>query len=133
MECKFAFICDYAQQDRKLHAIGIGWKGLYAPYLPFLHPVISFVASLRGTIAEVGTKNVSLRLIDADGEDVIPPMRHQVALEIKPPLLENDINLVINLAGLEFKKYGSYAIHLVVQENEMASVSFSVLKPPTTA
>lgn len=132
MECKFAFICDYAQQDRKLHAIGIGWEGLYAPVLPCLHSM-SFVASVRGTIVEAGTKTVALRLIDADGEDVLPPIEHQVTLEIKPPRLEGDINLVINLNGVQFKKYGPYAIHLVVQGNEMASVSFNVLEALTTA
>ena len=133
MECKFAFICDYAERDRKLHAIGIGWNALYAQTLPTMHPMMCFVAVVRGTIAEVGTKSVSVRLIDADGEDVIPPLQHQVSFEVKAPLLEGDIQLVMNLVNLQFKKYGPYAIHLVVQGHEMASVSFNVSEPPTTA
>jgi hypothetical protein len=34
MECQFAFICDFAEQDGKLHAIGIGWDAIFAPQLP---------------------------------------------------------------------------------------------------
>ena len=133
MECKFAFLCDYAEREQKLHAVGIGWDTLPAPSLPFKHPIMCFVASVRGSIAETGTKEVSVRLIDADGIDVIPPLHQQVSFEIKPPQLEAEISLVIHLNGVEFKKYGTCAIHLVVQGNEMVSVPFNVIALPTTA
>jgi len=133
MQRQFAFVCDYAEQDNKLHAIGIGWETVYAANLPCIHPIMCFVAGLRGTLAEAGTKTISLRLIDADGEDVIPPMQHQMAFDIKPPLLEGNIHIVMNLVNIQFKKYGPYAIHLLVQGNEMGSVSFNVSEIPTTA
>ncbi len=106
---------------------------MYAPSLPLIHPMMSFVARVRGTIAEVGTKSVVLRLIDADGHDVIPPLEQQVPFDVRPPQLEGRINLVIMLGGLQFKKYGAYAFHLVVQGNDMGSTRFHVMEPPTTA
>jgi hypothetical protein len=133
MERQFAFVCDYAVQDNKLHAIGIGWETIYAATLPWIHPTMCFVAGLRGSIAEVGTKTVSLRLIDADGEDVVPPINHQLSFEVKQPQLEGDIRIVLNFANVQFKKYGPYAIHLVVQGHEMGSVSFHVSEIPGTA
>ena len=132
MERQFAFVCDYAEQDNKLHAVGIGWETIYTANIPCIHPVMCFVAGLRGTIAEAGTKNVSLRLIDADGEDVIPPMHHQVPFEVKQPQLEANLRVVLNLVNIQFKKYGPYAIHLVVQGNDMGSISFYVSEIPTT-
>lgn len=132
MECKFAFVCDFAQRERKLNALGIGWDVIYAPKVPAAHPMMTFVASIRGTLAETGTKEAVLRLIDADGEDVIPPIQQQVPFDIKAPRLHGDINLVFNLGGVEFKKHGSYAFHLTLQGVEMASANFSVLQPPTT-
>ncbi len=73
-----------------------------------------------------------LRLIDADGVDVIPPIQQQVAFDVKPPKLEGRINLVIQLNNVQFTKYGAYAFHLVVQENDMGSIRFNIVEPPKT-
>ena len=116
-----------------MHAIGIGWDTVYAPSVPVTHAVMCFVANLRGTIAESGEKTIALRLIDADGVDVMPALQQKVRFEVKPPRLEGGINLVMQIGGVQFKKYGTYAFHLVVQENEMGSVPFSVVEPPRTA
>jgi len=134
MQCDFAFICDYAEEaGGKLHAVGIGWDTIYAPNIPATHPMLGFVARLRGSAAEAGTKDVTIRLLDADGSDAFPAQQHQVPFQLKPNSLLGNLNIVMQLGGLEFKKYGAYAIHLVVQGNEMASVSFNVSQPPTTA
>ena len=133
MECQFAFICDFAEQDRKLHAVGIGWDTLFPPQLPFNHSHMSVVARLRGSIAENGTKTVVLRLIDADGVDVIPLLEQPLPFEVKAPAVEAGASLVFNLIGLQFSKYGSYAFHLLLNGNEVTRVPFSVSKPPTTA
>jgi hypothetical protein len=132
LDCKFAFLCDYAAREGKLYALGIGWENLYAPSLPWKHPMMCFVASLRGTIAESGTKDIKLRIIDADGDDVLPVYQQQVPFDVKPPLLAGNIDIVIALGGLEFTKYGPYAFHLVVQGNEMVTLPFNVIEPPKT-
>lgn len=132
MEREFAFLCDYAEAEQKLHAIGIGWDTINAPTLPAIHPTMCVVAKLRGTIAESGTKNIELRLIDADGADVIPPLQHQLPFEVKPPRLEGYLQIVLNLSGLPLQKYGRYAVHVVVDGHEMATLTFSVVAPPTT-
>lgn len=133
MDCDFAFLCDFAQQDRKLHAIGIGWDVIYAAAIPVVHPTMTFVASLRGSIAEKGTKEIGVRLIDADGEDVVPPVEQQMPFEVKPGQLEARANVILQFTGVQFKKYGQYAIHLTVQDNEMKSVPFRVAEMPQTA
>ena len=134
MQLKFAFLCDYAQESGgKLNALGAGWDMLYAQSLPVQHPMMCFVAKLSGTIAEAGTKTITLRLIDADGTDIIPAVSQPVPFEVKPPTLEGNINYLLQLGGLLFQKYGTYAFHLTVQDNEMVSLPFSVLMPPTTS
>ena len=133
MECEFAFLCDHAVQERKLHAIGIGWDTLYAAKVPTTHPMMCLVAKIRGSMAENGTKDISLHVIDADGEHVIPPMERQLPFEVKPPKVTGYMQLVMSLAGLKFPKYGSYDIRLAVQGNEMVTVTFYVAEPPTTS
>lgn len=130
MQCEFFFVCDYAQQSGgKLHAIGIGWNVILAPMLPVTQ-CISFAANIRGSIAEVGTKDVALRLIDADGVDVMPPFQVQIAFDVKPPLREGRIELALQLNGVEFKKYGSYAAHLLIQGYEIGNWPFDVTEMP---
>ncbi len=137
MECKFAFLCDFAEESGgKLHAIGIGWDTIYARIPPggvSIHSMMTFVASIRGTIAESGTKEVMLRLIDADGEDVLPPQQQNIPFAVKAPQLSGNMNFVVQLGGVPFKKYGAYALHLLVQGNEMGPVVFNVSPLPTTA
>ena len=134
MQPEFAFLCDYAEEaGGKIHAVGIGWDTIYAAQVPATHSVLAFVARLRGTTAERGSKEVSIRLLDADGSDVIPPLERAFSFEPKANTLVGYMNLVIQLGGIQLKKYGSYAVHLVVQGNEMAAVSFQVSEPPTTA
>ena len=134
MDLKFAFIADYAQQSGgKLHAIGIGFDTIYASKLPATHPMLCFVAVIEGTIAESGTKDVSLSIIDADGGNLVPPIQQQIAFEVKPPQLVSKLQLVMQLGNLQIPRYGEYALHLVVQGNEMERVPFRVIEPPTTA
>lgn len=133
VEVEFAFICDYAEQDRKLHAVGIGWDTIFAQQVPTRHPQMTFAAKLIGSVAEAGSKDFSLRLIDADGEDVIPPITGQFPFEVKPGQLEAAANIVLNMGGVEFKKYGAHAMHLVVQGLQMKVVRFAVAPPPQTA
>jgi len=134
MECKFGFLCDYAQDSAgKLHAIGIGWDTLYARGFPTVHPMMCFVAVLRGTIAERGTKKVVLRLLDADGNDVLPEQEQQIPFAVRPPNVEGNVNIILQLGGLKFAKPGQYAFSLLVQDNHVLTIPFSVLEPPITA
>ena len=130
MEIEFAFLCDYAQQESKLNAIGIGWDTIMAPELPVRHTIMTFVARLRGSMAEVGVKDVAIRIIDADGQDVIPPVQQQMQFNVQAPALFGFLNVVIQLGGLEFRGYGAYAIHLLLSGNELARVAFQVIQPP---
>jgi hypothetical protein len=133
MECKFAFLCDYAAQDRKLHAIGIGFDTIFAPTIPYKHAMMCFVAYMQGSMAESGNKELSLHLIDADGADVILPVKQRIGFQIKPPRLSGGVNFVAQMGNIQFPKYGAYAVHFLVQGEEKAVLSFNVSEPPKPA
>ena len=133
MDCQFAFLCDYGQESGgKLHALGVGWDTIYAGTLPARHPMMCFIARLSGTIVEAGTKELGIRIIDADGLDIVPPISQAIPFEVKPPQLSGNINVVINLGGLLLPKYGPYALHLTVQGQDIKTVPFRVSEGPTT-
>lgn len=127
MECEFAFLCDFAEQDRKLHAVGIGWETIQAANLPHRQPNMGIVARLRGSVAEAGTKDVSVRLIDADGEDVIPAINQK--LKFEPRGIEGHVNLVVQLTNVQFKSHGAYAVYVTVGGEQKARLSFNVAEP----
>jgi hypothetical protein len=133
VECDFAFLCDYAEQERKLHAIGIGWDTIYAHGVPFTHPVTCFVARLRGVIDDQGTKTVSLHVIDADGVNVIPVAEQQLPFVVAPGQLVSTANLVFQLQGMQFAKFGEYAVQLRVHGVQVAEVPFSVAQLQPTS
>jgi hypothetical protein len=129
MECEFAFLCDFAEQDRKLHAVGIGWEAIQAASLPHRQPNMGIVVRLRGSVAESGMKDVSVRLIDADGQDVITAIHQQVNFE--PRGMEGHVNLVVQLTNVQFNAYGSYAAYVTVGGEQKARLSFAVTEPRT--
>lgn len=124
MECEFAFLCDFVEQDRKIHALGIGWETIQAHSLPHRQAFMGIVARFRGSIAEAGQKHFSVRLIDADGRDVIAPIQKQVNFE--PPGAEGFVNLAVQLSNVQFKEYGSYAAYVVLGGEQKAHLPFKV-------
>ena len=79
-------------------------------------------------------KDVKVILIDADGKDVIPPLPADMEITQPPPgALESQGRLVVGFAGVQFPAYGQYALHVVVQGNEMVHIPIRVAQPPATA
>jgi hypothetical protein len=124
MECEFAFLCDFAEQDRKLHAVGIGWETIQAPSVPHRQPNMGIVVRLRGSAAEAGEKDMSVRLLGADGEDVITAIQQVVNFE--PRGLEGHVNLVVQLTNVQFQSFGSYAAYVTVGGEQKARLPFTV-------
>lgn len=133
MDIDFAFICDYADISGKINALGIGFNTLYSPTLPLLHPHFYLVAQLRTNITEAGTKNLEVRLIDADGGDVIPPITGTFEISRPEAGTESTGRIEIAFVSVTFPRYGSYSLHLLVQGREMVRIPLRVAQPPPTA
>lgn len=132
MECDFGFICDYGDRDTKLHAVGIGWDIIFAPTVPVMHPHISFIAKLTGSSVEAGTKQVTVRFLDEDGENVVEPIEGPMPFEVKPGQLSATAQVILQFVNTTFTKYGEYAIHLLIGGETKKVVRFRVAPPPTT-
>lgn len=68
MRVDFAFLCDTVDhRGGKLNATGIGLDVVNAEDL-FTHPPFYFVARLTATAAELGSKEVAVKLLDQDAK-----------------------------------------------------------------
>lgn len=134
MDVDFAFICDYAESGRKIYALGIGFDTIYAQKVPAVHPHFTLVAQIRVSIAEVGDKSIVVRLIDADGDNVIPEISGSVHIPPPSPGSTESIGrLLMNFNNVKFPKFSDYSVHLVVQGNEIVRIPLKVAQPPSTA
>lgn len=129
MKVDFAFLCDYAEVAGKIYALGVGFDTIYAPQVPAKHPHFTLVAQLRASSVEAGPKNVEVRLIDEDGQDVIPPIRHQIVIP-KGTATESKGRLLLEFGNVEFRRHGSYSVRIVIEQLEMIDVPFRVTPPP---
>ena len=130
MEVDFAFICDYAHAGQKLSAIGIGFNTIAARQLPAVHPQFHMVAQLRASVAEAGQKDFTIRLIDADGKDVVPAISGKFNVPRVEGATEATGRLAVAFNNTRFPAYAHYSLHLVVQGNEMVRIPLRVVAAP---
>jgi len=126
----FAFICDYAEVSNKINALGIGFDTIFATKVPIKHRSFTLVFKLRANIVEAGEKNIRISLIDEDGKNIIPDMNAKIAINRPPEGLESKAQIAIGFDNVEFPKYGSYSLHVVVEGTDMISIPIRVSPPP---
>lgn len=128
MDVDFAFLCDSAQESGgKVHALGIGIDGIFAPVLPTTHPVV-LVAQFRYWASETGSRPLAVRLIDADGR-AMSAADGQIAFAATADSPTGVARLLLTLAALPFEHYGDYAIHVTVGDDEMVRLPLRLMAP----
>jgi hypothetical protein len=134
VEYRYGFLCDFAQEaGGKLTAVGLGINRLFAPEIPHTHPSLTLVVGVEYSVAEAGTKHLEVRLIDADGNDVLPQKIEGDTPFAEPDAGSGTVNVIVNFLGLKFEKYGDYAFHVTFDRTEIARLPLAVAAPPSTA
>jgi hypothetical protein len=129
----FAFVCDYADASgSKINALGIGFDTIFAQTIPWAQPQFFYVAQVRASVAEVGQKELAIKIIDADGGP-IADINGTFTIEKPAPGQETKARIAVQFVGVTFPSYGGYSIHLVMGGNELHTISLTVAKPPSTA
>jgi hypothetical protein len=130
MQVDFAFICDYAEATNKVNALGIGFDTIMAQKTPVKHPSFFLVIQLRVTIVEAGEKNFEVHLIDDDGNEIVTALKGKINIPRPPAGTENTGRIAMRYDNLEFPKFGSYSIHVVVEGHEMVRIPLRVAQAP---
>lgn len=128
MQVDFAFICDYAETTNKINALGIGFDTIMAPKTPIKHPSFFVVIQMRATIVESGEKDFEVHLIDEDGKEIVPPLKSKFNIPRPPAGTENTGRIALRYDNIEFPRFGSYSIHIVVGGHEMARIPLRLVQ-----
>lgn len=133
MRIDLALMCDYALVDRanKLTAAGI-FRGLAGPSLPFTHPRMYLALALVVEPEDRGDHELTLRLIDPDGSEVVKPLKARIHVDRTDPIAEGVMNFVLELTGVKFRTTGTHCFDLFLDGEFATRVELNVVvrKPP---
>ncbi|MEI9958962.1 MAG: hypothetical protein WDM90_22210 [Ferruginibacter sp.] len=117
MEIEIFTLCDFAQDNNsKLTIVGT-FDSIYAKQFPVQHPACSVACRLRFSTKEIGEHHFKLRLIDADGKEMIQPVEGNMNIQGTPNGQLVTINFVVNFNQLQFPKAGRYSFELYLDDD----------------
>jgi hypothetical protein len=123
MECTLALLADFANREEngKLNVLGI-FDRVQSPKYPYAVPQFFVVIKLTAGPAEYGSKkDVQIVLLDPDGR---PKGKINAKGEVPTPEEGGRaaMELVLGMIGVPFEKPGNYAIAVLVNGEEKASI-----------
>ena len=131
MEIEVFTLCDAAADYQgRLNILGI-FDTIFASNLPTTHPYCSVALRLRLRKTEEGKHTFTVHIVDNDGNMVVPPLNGEFGIQLAANNRQGAINLVLNLQGLIFNRYGEHAINLAVDSHELGSLPFWIRQQPS--
>jgi hypothetical protein len=130
MKIELFTLCDFAADYAgKLSVIGV-FDTLFSKQAPVAHPHWCVAVKFRFEKIEDGQKNLRLSIADADGKNVIPAIDMTVTASTPVDFSSTTVNLVLNIGGIKFEKFGEYSIDLAVDGRHEASTPLYVRPIP---
>ena len=137
MEKQLALIADSANisVDGKLNILG-EFDTVFAEAVPVRQPTLWFVAKLLLSGHDVGEKGFMLRLMDEDGNPVLPPVTFRVT--VRPPGAgftgdRRPLPIVLRVTDATLPRFGAYVFELRVDEAVLAEVPLYARPAPAPA
>jgi hypothetical protein len=122
-------LCDSAADyNGRLCILGV-FDAIMSPTLPAIHPQVAIAIRLRLEPVEQGEHSLILHIVDDDGNLVTPALDGRFAVAPAPGEHYAKINLVLNLQGLQFNRYGHHAVKLVIDGQKNAEIPFVIRNP----
>ena len=131
MDVQVAVLADYANiaAGNKLNVMGI-FDTLAATVFPTVQPFMVLALRLRlGYEDGSRAHELAVSLRDEDGREYLRAAAKVNVPRIEPGLFQN-VNQVVNFAGMGFGKPGTYAFHIAWDGVEKTSIDFIVVQAP---
>lgn len=116
------FAADYGG---KLSVVGV-FDHIHARQIPAVHPQCSLALKLRFEKREEGQKRLRLSISDADGNLTFPEMEIPMQVAMPADVQSNAFQVVANIAGLKFDRFGEYSVDLAIDGQHEARIPLLV-------
>lgn len=119
-------LCDCAtDQGGKLNVLG-AFDSIFARKMPAVHRACAIAARIRFEKIEEGEHQVRVDVIDEDGKAIVPRLDGEISVRMRDDAGSSGTNLILNLQGLKFERYGRYSINLAIDGRQVHSLPFTV-------
>jgi hypothetical protein len=131
MDVEVFLMADAATDSQgKLNILG-AFDTVFAPAMPTLLGQCAIVIRLRVYPSDTLSHNVEVHITTAEGTDLVPPASGKFDLPaVQPPAPSSGINIIFNIIGLKFERYGEHAIHLDIDGQRRNSLPLYVKVAP---
>jgi hypothetical protein len=130
MNIEAFLLCDAAtDQQGKLNVLG-AFDNILTKKVPAMHPACAVVARVRFEKIEEGGHPIRIHIIDEDGKPIGPKLEVNVNVSIGDDVDSAVTNIVLNIQGLKFEKYGQYRIDIAIDNQIKGSLPFHVREIP---
>lgn len=125
----FLHFCDAANIDSvgKLSILGIFSK-IYIGTVPSKFPRFSIVFNLGFKNLEQIKNKIEVKIFDPDKKEISlqQPITVEFIVKEEDMKKEGDMNLILEIANIEFKTFGTHVVHTYHNGDEIGSKSFLV-------
>jgi hypothetical protein len=130
MNIEAFLLCDAAtDQQGKLNVLG-AFDNIFARKIPVQYPACAVTARVRFEKVEEGDHSIRIYIMDEDGASIGPKLNGNISVRVPESAGTSVANLILNMRGLEFKKFGKYRIDLAVDGNIQASLPLRINQIP---
>lgn len=127
MKVKVAVLADYAStSDSKLNILGI-FTTINALQEPIVHAQMKLVSQIEFNSSEAGEKRLKIALVDEDGIEMFS-ISGAVTIKRSPDGRPVLLNQILNLADVNFPKFGDYEFRLLLDDRTEAEIPVTVTK-----
>jgi hypothetical protein len=134
MDIQVATLCDAANDyNGKLCVLGT-FDTIGSRSLPVVHQNCVLAMRICFRAVDEGEHDLAIRIIDADGEDVInplPPVKFDIRLPQEVDFVTR--NMIIHFQALQFSKAGTFSLEIAVDDDSLVSIPLRVIYMPQEA
>lgn len=126
MKIEVFALCDAATDYfGKLNMLG-AFDSIWVKHMPAQHPHCAVALRIRFNPIEEGEHKLKINVVDADGQLLMPSMEGNLTIKMPPKSDSVVANVVLNIQGLKFAKFGNYSIDLAVDGRQEAALPLQV-------
>jgi len=130
MNIEAFLLCDAATDEHgKLNVLG-AFDTIFTEQIPTAHPACAVAAKIRFEKVEEGEHKFRLQIIDLDGKPVSPKLDGNISVHIPDDADSSAVNLILNIQGQKFERYGKFNIDLAIDGRIVGSLPLMVKKIP---
>ncbi len=130
MNIEVFVICDAATDSMgKLNILG-AFDTIFVQSIPYFHPQCAVALKMRFRRIEQGQHHVIIHLVDEDGNLVLPPLDGNINVVVPQTELSAGVNVVLNMQGLKFERFGEYAINLAIDGRQESTLPLYIKEAP---